>query len=225
MMRKDYITYNIALCENLMEQGFKRKNKNEFIRKQNQANNILLFAHGTYHERFVRYYTISVFNSFPEVDRIVHSMGTYIGAFGLPIGVLCNNGHFKDWRIADNDAEPYIENVVNEMTYAITDYAIPFLDKYSTYIDVIQGFENKEIHKSIDEKKILPILYLIVGEKEKALDYIDHKLDYVKQKNPYAEEIKKLQNSSNRCDNFTFPINKSIIDYTDFANRFRKYAK
>ena len=93
-MTKDYLTYNENLNLRLGELGFKRKDMNRFIRKNNDVVQILSFTHHTNGEHHVRYYDITVHNEIPPVTELSKAIGVSSGGFGHQICYCIPQGHY-----------------------------------------------------------------------------------------------------------------------------------
>lgn len=215
-MNYKYITDHPYFKEKFLSIGFKRQNRRKYIRKYGDAVDSLQFGNAHYGEHFVNYYSFTVFIDFKEIDKTCQNIGIIIGGFGIPIGILCNEKYYKEWRVADEDSEKHVKKVIDDMADVVKRYAIPFLNKYPTIHEVIKGIEKKEINRHLDERRLTPILYLLVGERSHAIDYVNETLQGMQ------EEKRTLLKDyeMGKCEE---PLFKDLDVYIDFADKFKKY--
>lgn len=216
-MNYKYITDHPYFNEKFLSIGFKRQNRYKYIRNCGDAVDSLQFGRAHFGEHFVSYYSFTVYIDFKEVNKTCKDMGVFIGGFGTPIGILCNEKYFKDWRIANEDSDKYVKKVIDDMADVVKKYAIPFLDKYPTIKEVIKGIEEKKLNRFLDVSRLTPILYLLNGEKSHAIDFINETLQRMQ------EEKTKLLNDykMGKCEE---PLFKDLDVYIDFADKFKKYV-
>lgn len=101
--------------------------------------------------------------------------------------------------------------------------AIPFMNKYSRVADAIAGIENDEFVICKDFKHLLPVLYLVDGQKDKACAYIDMTLDRMERK--YIAEInanEKLQELYG-IDTIDTITGRVLDSYKIYADKFKRY--
>lgn len=223
-MAKDYITYNEKLNEKLDFLGFKRKNKNTFIRKHDEAIQSLCWAHHTYYdEPHVKYYSITAYIDFPVVCKKIKDIGVFVEGIGKGLGYFLPVPVYKEWRLADDAKETEVEAVINEIV-TITDlYVIPYLDKYSRLNDIIRGIEDNELNFYSDFKFLLPVLYLTNGQHDKACLYINNILDKMQKIHEAKNnENKKLQELFEN-DNIEMNTSRTFESYKIYAEKFRKH--
>ena len=217
-MNYKFLTDHPYFNEKFLSIGFKRQNRRKYIRKCGDAVDSLQFGRAHYGEHFVSYYSFTVFIDFKEIDKTCQNIGVLIGGFGIPIYILCNEKYYKDWRVANEDSEKYVKKVIDDMADVVKRYAIPFLDKYPTIQDVIKGIEEKKINRYLDERRLTPILYLLNGEKARAIDYVNETLQRMQE-----EKIKLLNDyEMGKCEE---PLFKDLDVYIDYADKFKKYTR
>lgn len=175
-MKPTYITYNELLCSKLSLIGFKRKDKNEYVREYNGIIQSLAFIHSA-RIPHTREYNILVGFCYPEVEKMGNETGIYgAGAWGTNIGYLTPDNSFKTWLVDNSASEDILNGVADEMARFIETYAMPFLNKYSDINELIYGLEKGDRLISFNYPHNLPLLYLLNGEKEDAISFLDREL-------------------------------------------------
>ena len=223
-MIKNYITYNYQLNKKLKGLGFKRKNKNSFIRKHEEAIQSLCWGHYTsYGEPHVKYYSITAYIDFPVVDKKVKDIGVIVESIGQGLGYFMPVPGYKEWRLADDATETEVETVINEIVTITELYVIPFLNKYSLLKNLIIGIENNELKFCMNFKCLLPILYLVNGQRDKACLYMEETLNKMKAIHAVRiNENKKLQELYG-TDNIGMNMNKTFENYKVYVEKFNGY--
>ena len=229
-MARDYLTYNDKLNQQLNMFGFKRKNMNTFIRKCSEVDQILSFTHHTNSEHYVKYYDIMVEVDIPAIAELAKKVGVVCSSgFGRQICYCIPGGSYDSykWRIANSDEESVILGVVKDMISQVRNYAIPyFFDKYSTIDIILRSVEkNKLIHDMLrmGKNRMLPLLYLINGQSEKALDFMDNTLHEL---SLYTEEDAMKLRKGYELPGYkrTTPwVNKDYINYMDYVSKCKAY--
>ena len=160
-----YITYSELLCSKLALLGFKRKNRAEFIRKQNGFNQMISYCHSS-RIPHVRDYYIIIGLYYPEVEKMGMDLDVYTtGAWGMNIGYLTPQKNFKEWRVENSASEDDIREVVNDMVNLIETYAVPFFDRYSEVNELIFELEVGTLLIPHLADYNLPLLYLLKSVK------------------------------------------------------------
>ena len=124
----------------------------------------------------VRYYYGSFSVNYPKVVETADRIDEYVFGPNGHIGYLMPQGKYVDWRLAEDDSDDYYVNMINEIVYAEKKYVLPYLEELSTIRSFIDSVESGTMRFSYDRKAV-PIAYLVLGEKEKAMRYINSHLE------------------------------------------------
>jgi len=223
-MTDDYITSNELLNNKLSLLGFKRKNKYSFVRKYNNAIQSLCWGHrADCREPNVRYYSVTAYIEFPIVNKTAKEMGVIIDTIGQGLGYFMPVSGYKEWRLAGNATDDEIAVIVDEIAEITELYAVPFMNKYSRVRSAIAGIENNEFVICKDFKHLLPVLYLVDGQRDKACAYIDTTLDRMEKKYiAETSENEKLMELYG-IDNIDTITGRVLESYKTYADKFKRY--
>lgn len=188
-----YITYNEALVESLKTKGFKRKNKNSFVRMSGDARQELFFSHATHNQSFVKFYTIGVHLDYPQIEVLAKEIGVPTYGIGVNIGYLMPEKAFYEWEVRDSDSIESIEDVVENMSLNILNYAIPYMDEYSRHEGLLKGLQEKRLQNRIDPRYCLPLLYCLMENKKRALETSEYYLEQNPNSKAYISFCDKLK--------------------------------
>ena len=169
---------SISLTERCKTIGFVKKG-NWYIRNSYNVGykDLLAFSFYNYKSSLGLSCFSGVSNS--QIDELYKTMtGNRTNA---PIPLICINlgyiepyGRFKDWVVQENNNYTSIEdNIFRE----IQEYAAPFYKEYSDVERLLLSFEKMELN--IDKEQqffILPLLYLIINQKQRGVDFINNLL-------------------------------------------------
>lgn len=221
-MKWKYITYNDRLTSKLNNLGFKRKNMNSFVKYDNDARQELFFCHATHYEHHVRYYSIGVHIEYPALIKLATEMDTYTYGIGVDLGYLMPQNEYHEWRCTENDSERTLTKIADDMILNVTKYAIPFFNRFSTLNSFMKGLEGEELRNRTNCKYSLPFVYLALGDKERALEYIQEILKMLQDtpKEPVTEIINKPDQVI-----IQFTPNKEFVVFSTFADKFFQYVK
>ena len=220
-MKPAYITYNDLLCSKLSLLGFKRIDKNEYRREYNGIIQSLAFIHSA-RIPHTKEYNILIGFYYPEVENMGHEIGIYgAGAWGTNIGYLTPDNSFKTWLVDNSAPESILNGVAAEMVHSIETYAMPFLNKYSEINELIYGLKEGNRLISFNSNHNLPLLYVMTGEKEQAISYLNRELE---RKEMIVKKSKRdcpveAQNDNN---SFISPVEREYNEYKEFAEKLMK---
>ncbi len=215
-MELKYITYSELLCRELTHIGFKRKKRDEFVKKYNGFIQMINFCHSSRIPGCREYYIIAGL-AYPELEKMGMDLGVYTaGAWGMNIGYFTPQNSFIEWHVENSASEDDVREVVNDMVNLIKTYAVPFLDKYSDINEIL--FELEEGTKLVPHHSDynLPLLYFMIGEKDNAISYMNKELKRKELKafhNEYPIEIQ------NRIDSHNPAIVREYKEYKDFSSK------
>lgn len=209
-MARDYITYNELLNQRFNAIGFRRKNRETFVKKKGNAVQELRFGHATYYMHNVRFYNLNFFIDFP----VVYSFSRVIGVEYYPLGghiapIIQEKVGWKEWKISTDYNENYIIKTVNDICQNVERYVAPFLDKYSDLDILLDAMEKEKISPdSYDYVRFPAIAYCMLGNYNKAIEQLHKKKQYILNKKDKISEI-----------NFE----KMTKSFTEFENAINKY--
>ena len=129
-----------------------------------------------------------------------------------------------EWRLAESDTDEYYLQVATDIVNALRAYVVPFLEKYSTLRDFIDGIEERAIKRDFYDNKAVPVAYYLIGERQKAFDYIAETLAIYKRQAapmPFHEHIvtEEYEKDVYNCNQ-----DGNLRVYQDFAEKFTKWV-
>jgi hypothetical protein len=122
----------------------------------------------------------------------------YSGTLASPLGYLMPCEDYKEWEFSD---QSNIKDVVDDLLYSIRAYGFSFIERYKEPNELLKCLEERKYILEMTRIYKLPIMYYLLGNEDKALEYI--------------------KMFSNRC-------NKNTIDdqkYLEFAEKLKEYMR
>jgi len=171
--------------EMLKQLGF-RKSRGVFGRNEKESIMELRFGHGTYGQKFVRYYDCLYVIDYPKINEVAAELGEFVFGLSGQIGYLTPENSYREWRLADSDTDEYYLHMINDIKETLTQYVIPYMEKFSTIEGFVKGIETDEIRKSFNEKAVA-IAYVLLGRKDDALHYLDQCIEEQKKLDFYGK--------------------------------------
>lgn len=107
---------------------------------------------------------------------------------------------FFEYDLNQSDLEA-IPLTCQQIVDDIHQYGSVFFDKYQDWNNVVYSFENEKGHTALERDTILPIMYYLMGNKQKGLDYIKRRLEDPLT-SPDSVRIKRKAYSEIDCDVF-----------------------
>ena len=152
-------------------------------------------------------------------------MKTYTGMIGMPSGYLMPGNFYNEWSFPKEDAPGMVDSTVDEMMTAIIQYGFPYLDELSDenfLLERLLSDPNGKRYICYKRDKVIPVLYHLRGEDEKALDYIKRAIQKEGEW-PSKEEMEKLLSMGD----IVIIGNQSVSmnDYLAFARNFKKFIE
>ena len=201
----------------LKELGFK-KTKGQFVKMHNEACLSLGFSYTSHNH--VRYYYGSYKVNYPKIIELAESIGEYTwGPNGL-IGYLMPQNTFVDWRLAENDSDDYYLRMIKDIIEAESLYVLPYMEKLSSIRSFIEALESGTVQFSYDRKSV-PIAYFLLGEKEKAMKYIDNRLDKLAHDDEIGRPPEIVVGEDYVKEIYYPQENTALRDYQEFAKKFK----
>lgn len=200
--------------------GFK-KTKEIFIRNEEESVFGLSFGHGTYGQKFVRYYDCLYYVNYPKIEDVAKRMGEYVYGHYGQIGYLMPENRYVEWRLADSDTDEYYLLMINEINEAITKYVIPFMEKHSTIETFVSGVESGNI-KATFNRKAVAIAYVLLGRKDAALHYIDKCIEEEKQLDFFGKGIQITEGKDYKKITIFPQENKNLADLLTFVQKLKQ---
>lgn len=161
----------------IRNEGFLQKKGGWYFRPgfKKGFNDLLGISHSTYYEGRSVSAQIGIHNT--EVESIYRTLtgekthNRPLWLLSLNIGHLEPEGHYKDWYFNELSAIPVI---TKELFDDVRDYGYPFLKEYENIELLIRVYEHRKVRRiGIDRETqflILPLLYLLSGQKEKGIE-------------------------------------------------------
>lgn len=217
--------YQILECR-LLVYGFEKKKLDNYVRIIN--NNVLqnvVFSYATHSKKNAVYFNPIVGVIYKDIDSMMVALKelnisrtqTFTPMIGCPIGSLMPVKTFKEWKFTKN--EP-IDETANEMADFIIKYGIPYLDMLSNEENLVYGMEVGSLGSDMRDY-VLPILYYIRGNTEKALSFLDEVIKRRTLDFP-IDEYKAMQAIYGE-DAIQIPPNKELDSYLPFVENFKKF--
>jgi hypothetical protein len=172
--------------EMLKQLGFK-KSRGVFGRNEKESIMKLRFGHGTYGQKFVRYYDCLYVIDYPKINEVAAELGELVFGQGGQIGYLTPEYRFREWRLADSDSDEYYLHMINDIKETMTQYVIPYMEKYSTIEAFVKGVESGNISPNFFDNKAVAIAYVLLGRKDDALHYLDQCIEEQKKLDFYGK--------------------------------------
>lgn len=223
---------NKELKEGLLRLGFKKK-CGSFLRDYNESLQKLGMPYATHGEKQTRYYGCSCGFSYPEASSIAEEIGVMLCSTGGNAGYVIPQRNFffqkpkyqylENWKITSVDSDRYVHRLVCKILSQIETYVIPHLNMFSTkeaFIDILENSPQKCTFSY--DRKLPPILYYLMGDKEKAERYIKMTLEEYKKK----EENRKTGIEIIETKEYWSIIytgGSSYKSYLEFAEKFTAY--
>ena len=120
-------------------------------------------------------------------------MSTPLWVLNTNIGYLTTHSTYKEWDFYDNSN---IEAECQEMFDIIRRFAYPFYDQVEDVEYLLRLYESNGKLIRLDQQFIiLPLLYLLVGEKEKGILFLENK----QTENRFTPDFRKEYLQKYRC--------------------------
>ena len=168
-----------VIKEKCSELGFEKKKHLYAKSLTDDAWGLLYFSCATYPGyREIGVHVMITFKSVEKLNCLLWNIP--FGKWGYwvvsnNIGYLGPEAWYKEWEFKE-DCDMYdIHRIVNKMFKYIKKYALPFYDKMADIKAVIDLYEHNSrlIDRQRGKLTILPLLYLMEGEKQKGVDAIN----------------------------------------------------
>ena len=191
MKRKKYISYDQSIIALLAEYGFRKKNKDFFIRDISlDVSQEISFGHSTQGQAHAKYYAIRIAILLPKVLELAQKQIIFLpltAFYTCNIGELMPKRQYLEWFVSEDTDEKYDKKVVESMLFHIKKYAIPFLDKYSTPMTIVNGIKSRAYPNRYGDNYQACIALFLYGEKEDFEWFVEQR-SYEIQFNEYETE-------------------------------------
>ena len=219
IMVKINLETNPLFKEEMANLGFK-KIKGEFVSRNNDATNLIVWGYATKGEKHVRYYFCSCMVEYPAVLEIAEKLDVMVHPIGTNIGYVMPKNRFTEWEIRESYSEKKLISVMNDIIKSIEKYAMPYFERISTIDGFIKTIEQGKGRGVNYDDKLPPILYRLLGNEEKAQKYIEQTL---KKLSAYEEpqSLFEVKETKDYCQvTFQSAGNRNLEIYEDFAQKF-----
>ena len=183
--------------EMLKQLGFK-KSRGVFGRNEKESIMELRFGHGTYGQKFVRYYDCVYAIDYPKINEVAAELGEFVFGLSGQIGYLTPENRFREWRLADSDTDDYYLHMINDIKETLGQYVIPYMEKYSTIEAFVEGVESGNISRNFFDSKAIAIAYVLLGRKDDALHYLDQCIEEQKKLDIYGKGVEVVETKGYR---------------------------
>ena len=214
------------LQQKLSVYGFKKKQQRLLIRtvKENNVVQIIAlgFAHRERHRIFISISVGVIYKNindegikFGEPDRLKHP-----GAMEITdIGYIMPQKDYHEWHIALNSDIQSIENDINNIVSTIVQYGFPHLEMLSEEDNLINEIDRDSTaaHKG----RLIPIIYYMRNEKERALEYIEKTIKELS-KGFTKEDYELAKKLAGEDGYFIMVENNALKYYMEFVENFKR---
>jgi len=152
---------------------------------------------------------------FGEPDRLKHP-----GAMEITdIGYIMPQKDYHEWHIALNSDVQSIENDINNIVSTIIQYGFPHLEMLSEEDNLINEIDRDSItaHKG----RLIPIIYYMRNEKERALQYIEKSIKEIS-KGFTKEDYESAKRLAGEGGYFIMVENNALKYYMEFVENFKR---
>lgn len=217
MEKKKYLSYNERIINRFAEYGFKRKNRDFFIRNLSEdVTQDLVIGHTTHGRTHVKYYQINANIRMPKVFKLGQEFGLYMRTafYGSNIGELMPKPRppILDWLIGEDTSEKYDNKMIDSMLYHVEKYAIPFLNKYCTPEAILEGIRKRAYPNGYGDEFHACIAFYLYGQKEDFLRFVEQR-SYEMQFYDYGHE------GHWDYKHPTEPLNRACKEFLDCAEK------
>ena len=223
-MFKQYISDYQPMKDALEQMGFRRKNRYEYFKMEDDARLSIEFGHSTHNQHHVRYYAMFIFVSYPCEKELQQKIKIILPDFGGNLGNFSPERSFQNWRVAEDDSPEEITNTINAMAKRLHDVALPLFSSMTTIPNITRLLEKKEIPRfALNPHTHLPVYYILLGRQEEALKYAEE--HEAQMRKAYEEEFKKYAEEIAYNKNAERPQANNLENYQLFTHRIRYYIK
>lgn len=218
-MVKINLETNPLFKEKMANLGFK-KIKGEFVSRNNDATDLIVWGHATWGEKHVRYYSCSCMVEYPVVLDIAEKLDVIVHPIGTNIGYIMPKNRYAEWEIRESYSEKDLVRRINDIVNSIAKYAMPYFEKISTIDGFIKTMEQGKSRGLNYDEKLPPIIYRLLGNEEKAQEYIEQTLNKLSE---YEEpqSLFELKEKKDYCQvSFQSAGNRNLEIYEDFTRKF-----
>lgn len=193
-MSKEFIKkIGKGLSEICNEIGFKKKQY--YFIKPYTDNMIATLNFGMATQKTPRhvYVNVTVGISHKEIEVLYAKLtkknnGLIQSTISLQIGYLMPGNSFKEWDFVESEDNT---NTFEDLLKSIQTYGFEYFEKMKDYNNLLEAFEIRSPGLSNQVRdRYLPILYNIMGEKHKGLQFIEEAIE--RQKKPVDDEKKEF---------------------------------
>ncbi len=172
----------------------------------------LNFSHSTYGIPNVKFYSVQAEVVFPKLSELSKELCTIVPvntAISANIGYLFPSYKtYKEWRVAEDDSDEYVNSVIEEISNGIHDNVLPLLERHTCLKQLLYDIVNAKMPKGwwYDTFCLPPILYYAEGNATEAQAYMEQMMQQLLQ----TDEAKRPRHPH---------------QYQDFVLKFSDYMK
>ena len=214
------------LQQKLSVYGFKKKQQDLLIRTVKEGNVvqmiILGFAHQERHRIFISISVGAIYKNinneaikFGEANRLKY----YNPMECVQVGDLISPKDYFGWYFMLNDDPTSIENNVNNIVSTIIQYGFPYLEMLSNEDNLINEIDKTSA--ATYKGRIIPIIYHMRNEKERALQYIEKSIKEIS-KGFTKEDYELAKKLAGEDGYFIMVENNALKYYMEFVENFKR---
>lgn len=204
--------------------GFKKTSR-YFEKRVNDVSQKIMFGHATMGEHHVRYYSLTYSIEFNSITYAAKEMGVMVYALGGLIDyIMPPHKGLMEWRLSEDDTDEYYVKMIDDILSKIRQFVLPFMEKYITIEQFLEGVEGGCFAQLSLDKKTVPIAYYLIGEKQKAFDYIVETLARYERDAAPVPFHERFVTDVYEKDVYHFNQNGNLLVYQDFAEKFTNWV-
>lgn len=161
----------------MLELGFKKDKFDFFNKPLNDCVQSIGFGHASHIEVGCRYYFMSIYLQYPQLQELAMELNTHIYDIGTNVGYIMPQNKFIEWRLSKNDSAEFLLEYIDNMIFVCKQYAIPFMDMYTTLEDLHIGLSEKRFNNFSVDPCLQPILLRYLKGKDAALIYLKEQME------------------------------------------------
>ncbi len=214
------------LQQKLSVYGFKKKQQDLLIRTVKEGNVVQMIILGFAHRERHR---ISVTISFGVIYKNINDEGIKFGEANhliyynpmecIHIGYLMPQKDYHAWYFELNGDPQAMEDNIRDVASTIIQYGFPYLEMLSNEDNLINEIDRTST--TTYKGRIIPIIYHMRNEKERALQYIEKSIKEIS-KGFTKEDYESAKRLAGEGGYFIMVENNALKYYMEFVENFKR---
>ena len=214
------------LQQKLSVYGFKKKQQDLLIRTVKEGNVVQMIILGFAHRERHR---ISVTISFGVIYKNINDEGIKFGEANhliyynpmecIHIGYLMPQKGYHAWYFELNGDPQAMEDNIRDVASTIIQYGFPYLEMLSNEDNLINEIDRTST--TTYKGRIIPIIYHMRNEKERALQYIEESIKKIS-KGFTKEDYESAKRLAGEGGYFIMVENNALKYYMEFVENFKR---